>query len=167
MLILGIDTALRTSGYGLIRVDGKRFEAMDCGVIKTPAKQPHSECLRRLHGGIEEIIMHFKPEVGAIEGGFFFKNAKTAMVLGMARGVVVAVLAKHQIPVYEYAPRKARKVVMGQGGADKEAIAAYMAGLLNLNVDDIPKDATDALALAICHSLMASTHGGTYLPDPV
>jgi crossover junction endodeoxyribonuclease RuvC len=167
MLILGIDTALRTSGYGLIRVNGKRFEPVDCGVIKTPAKHPHSECLRRLQGGIEEIITGFKPAVGVIEGGFFAKNARTAMVLGMARGVVVAVLAKHQIPVYEYAPRKARRVVMGHGGADKETVAAYMAQLLNLDVADIPMDATDALALAICHSLTESTHGGAYLKDPV
>lgn len=167
MVILGIDTALRTTGYGVIRVDGRQVHAVDCGVIKNKTKDPHSECLRRLAGGIAELVGAFTPAQAAIEGGFFQKNAKTSMVLGMARGVAVATLAKHSIPVYEYAPRRARKTVMGHGGADKEEIAAYMAQLLHLDVSDIPDDATDALALAICHALTLQTHGGAYLADPV
>lgn len=167
MLILGVDTALRTTGYGLVRLTGKQFAAVDCGVIRTPAKEPHSECLRRLAGGIEELISTYHPDVAAIEGGFFAKNARTAMVLGMARGVAVGLLARHQVPVYEYAPRRARKMVLGAGAATKPEIAAYMARLLALRVEHIPDDATDALALAVCHGLTMQAAGGAYLGTPL
>ena len=105
MIILGIDTALRTTGYGLIEVKNKTAKALDCGVIKNKQSEPHSECFRKITLGIEEIIARYYPDIASIEGTFFLKNAKTAMVLGMARGSVICTLAKHNIPVYEYAPR--------------------------------------------------------------
>jgi len=167
VIILGIDTALRCSGYGVVEAQASRFKALDCGVIRTPAKQPHSQCLARLGGGIEELLKQFHPTVAVIEGGFFSRNVKTAMVLGMARGVVVGLCARHDVPIYEYAPRKAKQVVTGFGGADKARVATAMANLLHLDVREIPEDSTDAMALAVCHGLTCHTHQGLFLPAPL
>ncbi len=167
MIIIGIDTALRCTGYGVVEMDGKQFRAEDCGVIRNRPMLPVSECLRRLAGGIEELIENFHPDIAAIEGTFYSKNARTAMVLGMARGAVVSRLAQHQIPAFEYAPRKAKKIVVGYGNASKEQVADFMAKMLGLAIKEIPDDATDAIALAVCHGLMLQTANGIYVPDPL
>ncbi len=167
MIVLGIDTALRCTGYGLIEVQGKRFRAIDCGIIRNPPKAPHSECLGKLAGGIGQLIEQYHPDIAAIEGGFYLRNAKTAMVLGMARGSVVSVLARHDIPCYEYAPSRAKQAITGHGRAGKEQVAAILSGMLGLNVSQIPDDSTDALALAVCHVLSARGHQGIYLKDPL
>ena len=165
MKIIGIDTALRCTGYGLLEVSGKRYAAIDCGVITNSRKAPISECLRRLASGVQEIISSFQPHAAAIEGGFYFKNAKTAMVLGMTRGVVVAILAQSKIPIYEYAPRRAKQTVVGYGNATKEQVACCMAQMLALNTVDIPNDSTDAMAVAMCHALTHQCGSGIYLPN--
>ena len=130
MIIIGIDTALRCTGYGVVDIDGKKYSAIDCGVIKNKKNYTLSECLRRLAGGIQEIVKLYQPEVAAIEGGFYFINAQTAMILGMARGTVVSILAQAGIPTYEYAPRRAKQTVVGYGNASKEQVANFMAQLL-------------------------------------
>lgn len=167
MIILGIDTALRCTGYGVVNMLGKQFSVLDCGVIKNNRTAQHSECLRRLSGGIRQVIDDFKPDVAAIEGTFYFKNAKTAMVLGMARGSVISTLATLNIPCYEYAPAKAKQAVTGYGQAPKEQVAQIMAALFNLNVSAMPDDATDALSLCICHGMMARDMGGLNLGSPI
>ena len=162
--ILGIDTALRTTGYGIIDSDGHEFAAVDCGVIKTSKKQPLSECLRRLAGGMRELVQKYAPDIAAIEGAFYFRNVRTAMVLGSARGAVIATLAELSIPLYEYAPRKVKQAVCGYGNASKEQVALLVSQILNIGVDQVPDDATDALALAICHAQLASTLDGHLTP---
>ena len=164
---MGIDTALRSTGYGLIEVTGKSYMAIDCGVITNSRKAPISECLRRLVSGTQEIISSFQPHVAAIEGGFYFKNAKTAMVLGMVRGAVIAILAQSKIPIYEYAPRRAKQTVIGYGNATKEQVACCMAQMLALNTEDIPRDSTDAMAVAMCHALTHQCGSGVYLPNQI
>ena len=156
MIILGIDPAIRCSGYSIIETETvDRFRIIDCGIIRNPPKAPHSECLRRIAGGIRELIDGFSPEVASIESAFYGKNIKTSMVLSMARGAIVAVLAEHQIPVYAYSPRSAKRAVAGSGRASKEQLANLIASTCNLCVDNIPLDATDAIALAICHANVA------------
>jgi crossover junction endodeoxyribonuclease RuvC len=167
VILIGIDTALRCTGYGVLELEGKTYLPTDCGVIKNKPKIPVSECLHRLGGGIEEIVESYKPSVAALEGGFYFKNAQTAMVLGMARGTVVSILAKHGIPIYEYAPRKAKQAVVGNGNASKQQVALCIAQMLNLNLQDIPNDSTDAMALAICHTLISQSGNGIYLKPPL
>ncbi len=113
------------------------------------------------------MIEAHKPDVAAIEGAFFFRNAKTAMVLGMARGAVVSVLGEHQLSCYEYAPTRAKQAITGHGRASKEHVATIMAGMLNLDVSAIPDDATDALSICVCHGLTAGTQDGIHLKDPI
>ncbi len=152
MIILGIDTAIRRTGYGVIEILSlEEIKVLDCGVIDSPAKVPHSECLRRIAGGVAELVEKFSPEEAAIESAFFQRNIKTAMILSLARGAVVATLATAGVPAFEYAPRKAKKAVVGTGMASKNQVAVMVASITGVSVDKVPLDATDALAIAICH----------------
>ena len=156
MIILGIDTAIRCTGYGVIKIAaGSDPEVLDCGMIKNTPKMPHSECLRRIFGGINELCSAHKPDHAAIESAFNQKNIKTAMILSYARGAVMTALAINNIPVYAYAPRKAKKAVAGSGAASKIQVATMIASMTGLSMDDIQLDSTDALAIAMCHAQTA------------
>lgn len=156
MIIVGIDTAIRCTGYGVVDIArGGKIEILDCGVIKNKAKAPHSECLRRLFGGINELCNAVNPEAAAMESAFFHRNVKTAMILSYARGAIMTALANHSIPTYAYAPKKAKQAVVGTGNASKEQVANVISSMTSINLDQIPLDATDALAIAICHGHLA------------
>lgn len=152
MVIFGIDPAIRTTGYGLIKVIDRSFEIVDCGVISNGAKLPHSECLRRLYGGVAELVSLYNPDCAVLEDPFVGRNSKTAIILGMARGGIVASLANRAIPAYSYTPGAAKRAAFGNGHAAKEQVACLLAGELGISVSNIPLDSTDALALAICHA---------------
>ncbi len=156
MIVLGIDPAIRTTGYGVIDADSSSsFKVLDCGVIKNSPKLSHTECLRRLAGGIRELVNAFGPACASIEEPFVGRNASTAIILGMARGSILTVLAEHTVPVYAYAPSTAKRSAVGNGAATKEQVAMMVAAELGISVDRIPLDSTDALALAICHAQLA------------
>ena len=148
--ILGIDTSLRSTGVAVVAAAGSRMSAVEYGAIRIPQKLPLSECLKRLSIGIEDLIERTRPEAAAIEGVFFSKNANTAVILGEARGVVIAACAKNGLPVYEYAPRRVKQAIVGFGGAEKTQVRKMVMSLLNLT-EEPQEDAGDALALAICH----------------
>ena len=151
MRILGIDTSLRSTGYGIINISEKSISALDCGVIKNKQSLTHMECLYRISSGIAQLIELFKPDEVCIEGAFFHRNPKTAMILGMARGAALSAVAKSQLPVYEYSPKSAKLTVTGTGNASKEQVAYMMAQILKVDHKEINDDATDALSLAYCH----------------
>ncbi len=163
MRVLGIDTAIRCTGYGVVDFSGGGISVVDCGLIKNRASVPHSECLRRLGGGIREILNKFKPDVAALESAFYAKNIKTSMILSYARGAIMLVLAENSIPTFEYAPRKAKMAVGGSGSSSKECVSQIIASMLGINASEIPLDATDALAIAICHGQIAIRPGAEYL----
>lgn len=154
MIILGIDPAIRTTGYGVIKADpesGCGMEILDCGVIRNQATVPHTECLRRLHGGILELITLYAPDCAVLEDPFVGRNAKTAIILGMARGSILTALAEKSIPAFAYTPTVAKRAATGSGSADKNRIAFLLAAEFGIEVEKIPLDSTDALALAMCH----------------
>lgn len=169
MIIIGIDTAIRKTGYGVLEMSGTNvLKVLDCGVIANSPKLSHSECLRRLSGGIRELVETYHPDAAAIEGAFVSRNIKTAMILSLARGAVIARLAEFAVPVYEYSPKTAKRAATGNGEASKEQVAALIAAFGKLNIQDIPNDSTDALALALCHGSTALKAGGTsLLPKPL
>ena len=107
--ILGIDTALRKTGYGVLDTDGSSYTVCDCGLIRNRRTDPLSSCLHRLSGGISEILELYAPGEAALEGSFYSRNVKTAMLLGMGRGAVVSAVACAEIPIYEYAPRRVKQ----------------------------------------------------------
>jgi crossover junction endodeoxyribonuclease RuvC len=163
MLILGIDTAIRCTGYGLVSYNAGSVKIIDCGVIKNKPSAPHSECLRRIGGGIRELAENFKPEAAAIESAFYSKNIKTSMILSYVRGAVMLVLAEKSIPVFAYAPRKAKMAVCGNGASSKIAVASILASILGIDTREIPLDSTDAIAIAMCHGQMAGSPGSEYI----
>ena len=157
MLVLGIDPAIRNTGYGVIEVTGAAsFRIVDCGLIRNKPGMPHSECLLRLAGGIRELADNYPIDSASIEDPFVGKNANTAIILGMARGAILATLAEQGIPCYAYSPRRAKKAAVGNGGAAKEQVALMMAAQLRMELERIPLDATDALALAMCHGQLVA-----------
>ncbi|QSH40392.1 crossover junction endodeoxyribonuclease RuvC [Lentisphaerota bacterium ZTH] len=156
MIILGIDPAIRCTGYGVINMRSvDDLEILDCGVIKNKQSMPHTECLRRITGGIRQLVEAFKPDVASIEEPFVGRNARTAIILGMARGAILAELAVHCINVYPYAPTSAKKAAVGTGKASKEQIAVMMSAQFEIDASNILLDSTDALALAVCHGRYA------------
>ena len=154
--ILGVDTSLRSTGLGLIQVRGSRMEVVEQAVVKNPAAWSLSRCLVHLHTAISEILERGQPGIVAIEGVFFCKNVRTAVILGEARGVVIAACAAAGVSVYEYSPRRVKQAVVGFGGAGKDQVIRMVTSLLGLR--EAPSDdAADALAIAICHA-----HAGKY-----
>ena len=152
MINFGLDPAIRTTGYGIVRAHGpSQYEIIDCGVIENKKTMPHSECLRRLFGGVNELIDLYAPDCAAMEEPFVGRNSKTAIILGMARGGILAALAVRGVPAYSYMPSVAKRAAVGSGSAAKEQVAYLLAAELKINVSDIPLDSTDALSLAICH----------------
>ncbi|MBR7127159.1 MAG: crossover junction endodeoxyribonuclease RuvC [Lentisphaeria bacterium] len=158
MIILGLDPAIRTSGYGVIEVNDetREMKILDCGVILNKNSMPHSECLRRIAGGVAELIAAYKIDAAAIEEPFVGRNSKTAIILGMARGAFMAKLAENNIPIYSYSAKSAKKAAVGSGSAEKNQVALMMAAMLQIDIANILLDSTDALAIAMCHAQKVS-----------
>ena len=150
MTVLGIDTSLRSSGYGVLAVEGSRMRTIEYGAIRNAPKLPLSACLKAIHAKVAELIATHRPDVLAIESVIYGKNAGTMLVLGEARGAVITAAADADVPVYEYEPRRMKKAVCGNGLAEKGQIQRMIRTLLAL--PELPQnDAADALGLAICH----------------
>ncbi len=150
--ILGVDTSLRSTGVGVLVSDGIRHRASTYGTITAPKSWPLSRCLANLQQQLRELIQNEKPDQVAVEGIFFCKNVKTAVILGEARGVVIATCADAGLPVMEYAPRRVKQAVVGRGNADKDQVAFMVKNLLALETPP-QNDAADALAIAYCHAI--------------
>jgi crossover junction endodeoxyribonuclease RuvC len=163
--VLGIDTSLRSTGAAVVEARGNRLCAVEYATLKAPARHRISQCLLLIHSRLTEIIERTQPAAAAIEGAFFSRNANTAMILGQARGVAIAVCAAHQVPVYEYAPRRVKKAIVGFGDAGKEQVGKMVTSLLGL-AEEPREDEADALALAICH-LNSRTSYAALAPEEI
>jgi len=148
--ILGIDTSLRSTGVGIIEATGTEIRAIAYGRIQNKPSVPHSECLRNIFESISALIEEHRPDCAGIEGAFFAKNAKTAMVLGQARGTAIAACAVKGVEITEHSPRRVKQAVSGIGTAQKDQVAKMIMRLLGLT-EQPQEDAADALAIAICH----------------
>lgn len=151
MLVLGIDPGTATTGYGLVREEDDRLQAVAFGVIRTEAGEPLAQRLASLYTQLSELVHMYHPAAAAVEELFFSRNVRTAMAVGQARGVALLALVHADIPVGEYTPREVKQAVAGYGSADKEQVQEMVRLLLNLPNVPQPDDAADALAIAICH----------------
>jgi len=158
MRVLGVDPGTRATGYGLVERDGPRHRLLECGVIRPGRNADLSERLVEIHLGLLELIDRHQPECVALEGVFSGRNARTAMVLGHARGVLVLAAALRSVPVYEYPPREVKKRVVGTGAATKDQVGFMVQKHLRLREAPSPADAADGCAIALCHLL-----GGGFL----
>ena len=150
MVVLGIDTSLRSTGYGVLESRGSSLRAVEMGTIRNAPKVSLSGCLRNIHSTVASLIEKHHPDVLAVEAVIYGKNAGTMLVLGEARGAVLVAAADAGVPVYEYEPRRMKMSVCGNGMADKVQIQRMIKTLLAL--PELPQnDAADALGLAITH----------------
>jgi crossover junction endodeoxyribonuclease RuvC len=150
-IILGIDPGTTVMGYGLIHVKKNQLHMVNFGIIQLNKLTNHPDKLKRIFDRIDGIINEFKPDELAIEAPFFGKNVQSMLKLGRAQGVAIAAGLSRNVPFEEYSPRRIKQAITGNGNASKEQVAAMLQKLLNFN--ELPKylDATDGLAVAVCH----------------
>ena len=151
MIVLGIDPGLLQTGYGLIKVGSKNNQVIDYGTISPNSKDKLALRLIVIYNDLLSIINEYKPSVMAIEEVFYGKNVKSALLLGHARGVSMICAAKYNIPVFEYSARKVKQSITGNGNAHKSQVKFMIMKELNLKQFNAPIDASDALAIALCH----------------
>ncbi len=149
--MLGIDCGSQATGYGLIESDGYRHRAVLYGVIRPPAKQEFAQRLDHIHKKICELLIGERPDWVAVEDVFFAENARSAIKLGHVRGVVLQAAAGAGIAVAEYTPLAIKSALTGYGRAEKPQVRHMVTVLLKLNEPPSSLDASDALAVAICH----------------
>ena len=150
MFVLGIDPGLSTTGYGL--VEGSHPpKALRAGVIRTDKEMPAPARLAELHRGLEELIRETNPDVIALETVFTNRNLQTAISVGRASGVALLAAAQADLPVFEYVPTAIKAAVTGDGSANKDRVQQMVTRLLRLADPPKPADASDALAIALCH----------------
>ena len=150
-IILGVDPGTSIMGYGIISISNKNIKLLQYGVIHLSKYSNHAIKLNKIFERIIQVIDEYHPDEMAIEAPFFGKNVQSMLKLGRAQGVAIAAAISREIPIIEYSPKKIKQSVTGNGNASKEQVAAMLSRLLNFK--DIPKllDATDALAVAVCH----------------
>ena len=165
-IILGIDPGTNILGYGIISVDSKGPHYVDMGVFDLRKIKDQFEKLANIFAGVTELIEEHKPDELAVESPFYGKNAQVILKLGRAQGAALTAAVMKGLPVAEYAPRKAKIAICGNGAASKEQVAMMIQKTLKVDLDPKYLDATDALAIALCHHYqmtnpLAGTKGKT------
>ncbi|GAB6057623.1 crossover junction endodeoxyribonuclease RuvC [Desulfonatronum parangueonense] len=151
LIILGIDPGSRVTGFGLIREISGSLSLVEAGVIRTGSDADMDIRLGEIFHRLSEIIALHQPAQSAIESVFQALNPSSALKLGQARGVAIAACAQGRVPVFSYAPTMIKKSIVGVGRAEKSQVAFMTARLLGVTKPDWALDASDALAVAICH----------------
>ena len=155
-IILGIDPGTNILGYGVISVDSKEPRYVDMGVFDLRKIKDPFEKLANIFAGVSELIATHSPDELAVESPFYGKNAQVILKLGRAQGAAITAAVMKGIPVTEYAPRKAKIAICGNGAASKEQVSMMIQKTLKVDLDSRYLDATDALAIALCHHYQQS-----------
>jgi len=155
-LVLGIDPGTAVTGYGVVAFDGRTPTLVECGVIRTTARDVLPLRLLEIHEGVEELIARHHPDTMSVEDVFFARNVRTTVVLGHARGVILLAAQKASLIIHEYAPAEIKKAIVGNGRATKEQVQFMVARLLRLKQAPQPADAADGVAAALCACLSAN-----------
>ena len=149
-IILGVDPGIADTGFGIIKTNNNKLICLDYGNIKTKANIDLSERLEILNFELDKIIKKYKPDKIAIEQLFFCNNAKTALMVGQARGVILLCIKQNKLPIVEFTPLQVKQAVSTYGNANKLQVQKMVKLILNLDKIPKPDDAADALAVAIC-----------------
>lgn len=152
MRILGVDPGSRRTGYGCIETSGSRHRLVNCGAIAVPARADLPARLLAVHDGLARLLAVHQPDVVALEGLFYARNVRSALVLGHVRGVLLLAAAEAGLPAAEYSPAEVKQAVVGYGRAEKQQVRQMVALLLGMDAPPSPLDASDALAVAVCHA---------------
>jgi crossover junction endodeoxyribonuclease RuvC len=154
MRILGIDPGLGRVGFGLVEIDtsaGNSFGLCQWGIISTTKEKADGERLQEIHDDLTELIDHLKPDVVSVERLFYFRNATTLVPVAQARGIILMIIHRFGLPVYEYTPMQVKQAITGYGKSEKKEVQEMLIGMLGLDRKPTPDDAADGLALAVCH----------------
>jgi len=151
--VLGIDPGTAVTGYGVVDVGQQgRLQLVECGVIR-PGAHPLATRLRQLHEDVTTLLARHRPDVLAVEEAFHARNARTTLVLGQARGVILLAGELAGVTLAEYSPAMIKKTVTGKGAAEKRQVGYMVAQLLRLSAAPAPADAADGVAVALTHLL--------------
>jgi crossover junction endodeoxyribonuclease RuvC len=164
--VLGIDPGLSRCGYGAVARNGAHFSVIAYGVLRTDPKSPLPSRLAALEAELEALVAEIRPGAVAVERVLFQVNARTAISVGQASGLALAVAARAGVAVVQYSPNEVKLAVTGDGAADKIAVQTMVTRLLDLPRAPKPPDAADALALALCHSWRARVEHAVPATDP-
>lgn len=152
MKILGIDPGMAIVGYSLVDFDGEKCTLLNSGSIQTSKNNKESSRLLEIFNDMTTIVEKFQPDIASIEKLYFFRNQTTVMPVAHARGVILTVLEKFNIPIFEYTPMEVKQVLTGYGRAEKKEVEQMVK--ISLGVDTLPKldDTVDSIAIAICYT---------------
>jgi len=150
MLVLGVDPGSRVTGYGLVEKSDHDVTFVHSGLIRPPGKTPFYQRIYAIFESMVEVMGRYHPREMAIEDLFYAKNIQSSLKLGHARGAVLIAAVHCNIPIFEYTPLEIKKSVVGYGRADKEQVRSMVQVILRVR-EELPLDASDALAAAICH----------------
>jgi len=161
-IIIGIDPGTSIMGYGVILEKGSKIELISMGIVRMDHLDDHFLKLQRIFEKTISLLDEFKPDTMALEAPFYGKNIQVMLKLGRAQGTAMAAALSRNIPIAEYAPRKIKQSITGKGNTTKEQVAAMLQRLLNFKETPEFLDATDGLAVAVCHSFqrVSSTNSG-------
>lgn len=151
LIIMGIDPGIAILGYGVLSISGNKYKLIDSGALTTSSELSMPKRLSFIYENLIKLIEFHKPDAFVVEELFFNKNAKTALTIGHARGVIILAASNLNIPIYEYTPLQVKQAIVGYGRADKKQMQQMVKILLNLKDTPKPDDVADALAVAICH----------------
>jgi crossover junction endodeoxyribonuclease RuvC len=154
VIVLGVDPGTQVTGYGI--VDGASSSAMrlvECGVIRTQARDPLPSRLKEIHDGISELLQRHRPDVLSVEDVFYARNVRTTVTLGHARGVILLAGQQEGVRVHEMSPAEIKKSVVGSGAATKEQVQFMLTRLLRLKSVPKPSDAADGIAAALAYMM--------------
>jgi crossover junction endodeoxyribonuclease RuvC len=156
-IILGLDPGTTIMGYGIIHVQGTKVKLLQFGVIHLSKYAGHELKLKKIFERVLSLVDEYHPDEVALEAPFYGKNVQSMLKLGRAQGVAMSAALYREIPITEYAPKKVKQSVTGNGNASKEQVAKMLMTLLSIS--ELPKllDATDALAVALCHHYQKGT----------
>ncbi len=157
MRILGVDPGLATVGFAVLDYEGRKYRPIEYGIVESPPKTDMHVRLKMIYEDMCYIIERYKPECMAIEELFFNDNAKTAIMVGQARGVLLLSGANNGLSVYEYTPLQVKQAVTGYGRADKKQVQYMVKTILKLAETPKPDDTADAIAIAICHGYASNS----------
>ena len=151
MKVLGIDPGSETLGWGVVEGENLKYKLVDFGTVKSSPREKFSKRLLKVYEGVREVIEKFQPDVLSIEEAFYAVNVNVAMKLGQVRGAVIVLGELKGLEIAEYSPRLVKQTVVGYGNAEKHQVQEMVRLLLRLQKAPEPHDASDALAIAICH----------------
>jgi len=151
-VIIGIDPGTRITGYGIIVVNGNSYEPLDFGCIRPPVNYILSDRYHIIYSSLQELLKKFSPDEMALETPFINKNPQSTLKLGIAMGTALLAAKMHKMRVFGYSPREVKCFITGTGKAEKFQVQNSVTRLLSLKSAPEPFDATDALAIALCHA---------------